>query len=398
MLRLTAFTIGSFLALQLTACRAEVESRSIADPVDMLVLIQQVTDGTPSLTTIGFVCDVGDDRAYLHVAGLPSSRQEDANRPKKEVRYFALVGPAENAQRVELTFVVGMEEDRISILSGPRNTLPPPLPEMTLPERKVGSAMTFVGLRITGNNPQPNIKRVRESVKLARILADRDGLAIGFQMSGSGGDGFLIDEQGALLSICRGQGDRFYAFGSRNDRDIRRLCLTELRTRISRPSADEAVVEFAVQTIDPLMSDLRPLMLVSHPTKSQAKLPDHELLHGDDSFMVSNGTWLKPNEGTPVEMQRVESVEADFNMPPAPSDWCRPALWYGSYRFRISERVTPVWYQGAATNSAGKIVRMLGRDSHLDLPKSAGEAILFTHPVDQYEQGTPVPLPSFGQP
>lgn len=369
------------------------------EPQDSIVVVETEENGKVVRAAPGLVISVEGPTAYVggrrlmvHEGFL--NRQPGA---APEIRYFGRVGPAGAERRIPLRPVVTLVDSGFAVLAGAATELPPPTAtgDGKLPDLVEGATLTAAVVRSKEFERLPNeYERYREPVKVARVEAAGDGPALFLRLEGRGGFGFLLDDKNRPIARCDGRQNETVAFPLGTRLGGLPTELETLRIRVSRMADDEVLVEFAARSIDAFQAGMKPTLLVAHPAKSDLQRPSHELLHGDEAFILRNGKWLRPPEGTLVEWKQVDRFDAAFEMPPELDPWCRAANWYATYRFKPSEHPRTVWYQAAFVDGTGLLSTGRNRDSHVYFPRFVGQSERYVHPVNQYDQGVPVAMPT----
>lgn len=354
-------------------------------PEDSLFVIQREIDGVPKFSAVGMVFATDDRRAYITTQLFMNRELSES----KSGRYAALVGAAGSERRVELEQLVEYKKTRRFVFAAPKNALPAPVPMLPLPEVVEGQELTFFGIYVYNYNGT-KFERMQRVHKVEKFVTDGLGRVSGFETSGRGtrGMALMLDADRRILAM-RAVGSSGDAMHSTTQFLKSRTAtqLDDLRIRVSK-SSDEAVLDFAMQTFDPFDSGLVPRLLVSHPSTTNRNTPDYDRRLG--RFVVFDGEWQKPTDGTEIELKKAESVDPEFELASAPNEWCRASRWMGTYRFRIAEKDLPVLYQCVLIDKTGRIHSYLEGDSHVKVGFQDDRRILFEHPVNEQDDGKPI--------
>lgn len=390
--RITSHTIPPIFGLLLAGFGASLsgdEPSTVATgqavpfrPEDSLLVIQREIDGVPKFSAVGMVYATDDRRAYI-TTRLAMKKEWLEN---KAGRYIAIVGAAGSERRFELEQLVEYKKTRYFVFAAPKNELPAPVPMLPLPEVVEGQELTFFGIYVN-NDYETKFERKQHVHKVEKFVTDGLGRVSGFETSGRGtrGMALMLDADRRILAM-RAIGSSGDAMHSTTQFLKSRTAtqLDDLRIRVSQ-SSDEAVLDFAMQTFDPFDSGLVPRLLVSHPSTANRNTPDYDRRLG--RFVVFDGEWQKPTDGTEIELKRAESVDPEFELAAAPNEWCRASRWIGTYRFRIAEKDRTVLYQCVLIDKTGRIHSYLEGDSHVKVGFQEDRRILFEHPVNEQDHG-----------
>lgn len=362
---------------------------------DVLIIVQSIVDGKVVAHATGVVTLVDGDRAEIAILdgrlGTAGGQADSGPAPK----FIALVGPAGKEKQVELEGqrVTGRGPTRSWWLTGPKDQLPPPIKLGPLPAVAVGQQLVSLGARMFNDSNRTEAQRMRIETKVERLMTSPTGEAVGFGI-GPGVTGVLLDERGEVIAVHLGEAGRSRVYPTLILDSRRTIDLQALRIRETRLSPNEVKLEFVLQTFDvhpSLHGKQAPRLLITHLPPERAKQPDYEYLNDRERFVVSDGRWTKKTEGTELDMQPVTTVDAEFDVPPSSADRLHAALWSAEYKFPLDQKLAPVFYQVAVVDAeTGKIIRLLDTDSHVKVPKEQPLPILFRHPVNQYDQGTPL--------
>lgn len=319
------------------------------------------------------------DHAYLEAMShrLTSSLVQPDGKPI-DSEFFAILGERGKTRMVPVEL---MFTNRIgyAIFRGPRDQLPAPVPRRPLPNVQVGDEFNCVWINMANYVEPPyfDLRKGRWRVaSLGPPAAGRPAF-LSFEVNGVVDHGYLTDEEGRIAAAFHRSDSRSCLATPPGGAVCERGAIQEGRIRVTRLTADELRIDFAVQTFHPFEEgrSFVPRLFINHPPEADRGKPPYEVIQRH-SFQHG----IKPD--AIVEFEKVASIDDVYEMPSPPSDWCRAAHWIGSYRFRESETGPVLWY---------RFERLGGLESQLLLNATMTESRLFKHPAREHGEGKAVP-------